>query len=337
MFQKKIIIVGAGSTGIGLSNALVKERYLGYRIIGFIDDNPTKKGKLINGYPILGNQDSILEMSLQHQVHKVFIAIPSLSSEKLMKLYATLHVYFKEVVIIPQIKGMALTNAEVQHLFNYDLPLLNVRNNLNYTLNIVLKDIFDYLLVVLTLPFFMIILAFISIAIKIESKGPVFFKHTRYAINGKEIQVFKFRSMYHDAEARLEHLLRENEQLRAEWGSNFKLKNDPRVTKVGRFLRKVSLDELPQIINVMNGQMSFIGPRPVIKRELEEYYCKYGEYFCKVKPGITGLWQVSGRSDTNYDFRVRTDIWYVLNWSFWVDIVILIKTVGAVIRGIGAY
>ncbi len=156
-------------------------------------------------------------------------------------------------------------------------------------------------------------------------------------MNGKELTVYKFRSMYKDAEKRLDLLLKKNENFKNEWDKSFKIKNDPRITRVGKILRKTSLDELPQIINVLKGEMSLIGPRPVIMDELTKYYSKYSDFFEKVKPGITGLWQVSGRSDTDYKYRVRSDLWYVLNWSSWLDIVILVKTFGVVIKGKGAY
>jgi undecaprenyl-phosphate galactose phosphotransferase len=336
-FLIRTLIIGAGKTGKSLLVALRRERYLGYEVVGFVDDDPGKKDRFMDGVKVLGSTEDIIELNKQYYLQKVFIAIPSLSATKLTELYASLHEYFKEVVIIPQIKGMSLINSEVYHLFNSDLPLLSVKNNLNFTSNIILKEIFDYLLVFFTLPFFLVLLVLFALAIKFESKGPVFYRHTRYAMSGKEIKVYKFRSMYRDADARLEQLMKKNEELRKEWQNNFKLKDDPRVTGIGRFLRKISLDELPQIFNIIKGDMSFIGPRPVIKRELDRYYKRYTEYFYKVKPGITGLWQVSGRSDTKYDFRVRTDLWYVLNWSLWLDVVILFKTFGAVIRGSGAY
>ncbi|SFV61331.1 Undecaprenyl-phosphate galactosephosphotransferase [hydrothermal vent metagenome] len=143
--------------------------------------------------------------------------------------------------------------------------------------------------------------------------------------------------MYSDAQERLEKLLLENPLMREEWEKSFKLKNDPRVTKIGAFLRKTSLDELPQIFNVLMGQMNFVGPRPILQEELDTYYQDNASYYLMVKPGITGLWQVSGRSDTDYDFRVKTDKWYVLNWSLWLDIVILIKTIKVVLKRDGAY
>ena len=314
-FKKSVLIIGAGGTGIDLSRALKNEKYLGYNVIGFLDNESKKQNKDINGTKVLGTIDDIKKISSLNTIEKAFIAIPSLSSEDMMELYIKLHTLFKEVVIIPQIKVMALMNSEIHHLFNDDLFLVNVKNNLNYRANIIIKIVIDYMVSLLIFPFFMAILALIAIIIKVESKGPVFYRHKRYAMNGNYFYVYKFRSMYQDAEKRLELMLKESKSIRTEWDKTFKIKNDPRVTRIGRMLRKTSLDELPQIINVLKGEMSIIGPRPVVQDELIRYYEKYSSFFRKIKPGITGLWQVSGRSDTDYEYRVRSNLWYVLNWS----------------------
>jgi len=143
--------------------------------------------------------------------------------------------------------------------------------------------------------------------------------------------------MYSDSKERLEDLLASDPAIKEEWETNYKLKNDPRVTKIGDLIRKTSLDELPQIFNVLKGEMSLVGPRPVVADELAKYYKESAEYYKMVKPGITGFWQVSGRSDTDYDFRVKIDTWYVYNWSLWLDIMVLIKTVRVVLLREGAY
>lgn len=166
--------------------------------------------------------------------------------------------------------------------------------------------------------------------------GPVIFKHIRIGKDGKPFPCYKFRSMCVDAKERLAELLANDQEARAEWEKDFKLKNDPRITKSGAFLRKTSLDELPQIFNVLKGEMSLVGPRPIIHEELE----RYGEYvddYLMVKPGITGMWQVSGRSDIEYDERVLLDSWYVRNWSVWLDVVMLFKTFKVVACKKGAY
>lgn len=184
---------------------------------------------------------------------------------------------------------------------------------------------------ILLSPFFIII----PILVKFTSKGPVFYRQKRVGKNGVPIRVWKFRSMYADADERLKQLLAEDPAKRAEWAANFKLADDPRVTPLGRFLRKSSIDEFPQLFNVFAGDMALVGPRPIVNDEIERYGNDF-ETFASVEPGITGLWQVSGRSDTDYARRVALDVHYVLNWSVWMDLWILYKTVAAVVFMRGA-
>jgi len=243
----------------------------------------------------------------------------------------------EEVVFIPLINEYDLTQSTIYQLSNTRTNLIVYSNRLKSRYREFVHVTFNYLLALALLPILIPIIGIIAVLIKRESPGPVFFAHARVGKHGKTIPTFKFRSMYQDAQERLEKLLAEDEEIRREWEKNFKLKNDPRVTKIGAFLRKTSLDELPQIFNVLRGEMNFVGPRPVIQEELDKYYKDEARYYYMVKPGITGLWQVSGRSDTDYDFRVATDKWYVTNWSLWLDIVILFKTVKAVLKREGAY
>ena len=214
--------------------------------------------------------------------------------------------------------------------------LVNVKNNLSRPYYRFLKRVFDTVLtlagMIVFLPIGLIIAAFIYIS----DPGPILFAHRRVGQHGKEFPCYKFRSMVVNAEEALQEYLKDNPEAQEEWNRDFKLKNDPRITKIGHFLRKTSLDELPQLLNVLKGEMSLVGPRPIVQAEVE----KYGEYiqdFYLVPPGITGVWQVSGRSDTTYDERVQMDSWYVHNWSVWIDIVYLVKTVTAVLQRKGAY
>ena len=176
---------------------------------------------------------------------------------------------------------------------------------------------------------------FLAMLVKLTSRGPVFYRSKRLGKNGRPIEVLKFRTMCDGAEKELERLLAENPEMRKEWSSCFKLTDDPRVTRVGRFLRKTSLDELPQFWNVLKGEMALIGPRPIIEAE-KEYYGEHYPAFSSVKPGITGLWQVSGRSNTDYAGRVALDVFYVNNWSIWMDYYIFFATINAVILQRGA-
>ncbi|TAL25370.1 MAG: undecaprenyl-phosphate galactose phosphotransferase WbaP, partial [Nitrospirae bacterium] len=172
--------------------------------------------------------------------------------------------------------------------------------------------------------------------IRLDSKGPVIFLQDRVGKKGKNFKCYKFRTMYKDAGKRLQELLESNEEARMEWEKFWKLKDDPRVTRIGRFLRKTSLDELPQLFNVFKGDMSLVGPRPVTQDEIDKYYKDAAELCFSVTPGITGLWQVSGRSNTSYEYRIALDSWYVRNWNLWLDIIILFKTIKVVVRGDGA-
>ena len=179
-------------------------------------------------------------------------------------------------------------------------------------------------------------MALIALAIKIESPGPAFFKQQRVGRNGDIFDCYKFRTMAINAQEILGAILKNDSTLREEWESNFKLKNDPRITRIGNLLRKTSLDELPQILNVLKGEMSLVGPRPIVQKEVPRFGYSINDFFI-VRPGITGLWQVSGRNDIDYSERVRLEAWYVRNWSLWLDITILIRTVGIVLSRSGAY
>ena len=194
------------------------------------------------------------------------------------------------------------------------------------------KRIMDIILsliaIILLSPIFLII----AIAIKIDSKGPVFFVHKRIGKNGKQIGIYKFRTMVPDAEKMIKHF---SEKQKKEFEENYKLAYDPRVTKIGRFLRKTSLDELPQILNILKGELSIIGPRPVIQKELKKYG-KNTEKFLSVKPGLTGYWQANGRSNTTYEERMQMELYYVDNMSLWLDIKIFFKTVISVFKREGA-
>jgi len=178
---------------------------------------------------------------------------------------------------------------------------------------------------------------FLFIAYKIRKDGgKAFYAHERIGKNGKTFKCLKFRSMVSNSQEVLESLLANDADAKAEWERDFKLKNDPRITPIGAFIRKTSLDELPQLLNVLKGEMSLVGPRPVVEEE-RKYYGEHWNEFLSVKPGMTGLWQVSGRNDTSYDERVALDIQYIRNWSLWLDIKIIYKTVFVIINPKGAY
>ncbi len=341
LWRENTIIIGTDDIAVLAAEGLAKEDYLGYKVIGFLDDDIEKAGKeIIAGsekYKILGSVKHLKKFIGALNISAVIIAKPSFSEEKLSELVSIIQKYAKNIIIIPDLRGMPLFNSEMNYLITNHLIFLNTKNNLKSVLNIIIKRAFDIAVSLMLFPFILLVVIVISILIKIDSKGPVFYSHKRVGKNGKTIDVYKFRSMYNDADDRLKKILKNDENARKEWEAYFKLKNDPRITKAGNFLRKTSLDELPQIFNVFKGDMSLVGPRPVLKKEIDEYYKENSQYYLMVKPGITGLWQVSGRNDTSYDFRVKLDTWYVLNWSLWLDVIILFKTVKVVIKKEGSY
>ena len=200
------------------------------------------------------------------------------------------------------------------------------------------KRIFDKTFAILAIIIFSPLMLIIALLIKITDKGPIFFKQKRIGFQGKPFYVIKFRTMYPDAEKRLEELLEKDPKAKEEWEKYWKLKKDPRITPIGKFLRKTSLDELPQFFNVLKGEMSVVGPRPVVEKELKKFYKDKAKYYFSVKPGITGYWQVEGRSDIeDYKKRVEMDVWYVKNMSFWLDLKIILKTIWVMLTGKGAY
>jgi undecaprenyl-phosphate galactose phosphotransferase len=199
-----------------------------------------------------------------------------------------------------------------------------------------MKKIFDLIvsfLLLVTLAVPMLIIAFL---IRINSRGPAIFSQERIGRNDRPFRCYKFRTMFNDAEERLDTFMENNPEAQDEWENHWKLQNDPRVTTIGGSLRRTSLDELPQIFNVLKGDMSLVGPRPVTRMEIDKYYKEQAKLCFGVPPGVTGLWQVSGRSNTGYDYRIALDSWYVRNWNLWLDIVILFKTVKVVIKREGA-
>lgn len=330
-----VLIIGAGKTAELLVKGIINDAGMGYKIIGLLEDNCVRNG-ILKRFPVLGKFADVEAVILKTGVQHVFIAAPGLEQEKLTRLIYKVQPLVKNIGIIPNFVGIPMGGIEVESLFNEKLMLLRLKNNLARSWNRYLKTIFDFALTLVGTVAISPILIFIAIWIYIDSPGPVIFKHTRIGKNGKKFPCYKFRSMCIDAKEKLAELLENDPVAKAEWERDFKLKNDPRITKSGAFLRRTSLDELPQIFNVLKGDMSLVGPRPVIEEELE----RYGEYvndYLMVKPGITGMWQINGRNDTSYAERVCMDSWYVRNWSIWIDNLILWRTLKSVIRCKGAY
>jgi undecaprenyl-phosphate galactose phosphotransferase len=341
LWRERVIILGAGESGVATLKGLAREEHLGYSVAGFLDDDPEKAGSLISfkgkDYKVFGSTDNFGKFVGILGIETVFIADTGQGQEKLSELVNQVYQEVKRVMIIPEIKGIAIFNSELHYLFMERLFLIKVNNNLNSLASRFVKRAFDLTLSILgflaTSPIYLVL----ALLVKLTSPGPVIFSHKRVGRGGKEFRAHKFRTMYRDSQERLKKILATDPKAREEWESSFKLKNDPRVTPLGKFLRATSLDEIPQIFNIIAGEMSLIGPRPVVQEELDKYYGDHREYYNSVTPGLTGLWQVSGRSNTDYAFRIETDAWYVQNWSLWLDMIILLKTVPAVLMREGAY
>lgn len=336
LLKSKVLILGAGKTGRLLLNALKRDKNLGYVVVGFLDDDPQKVGEKIDGIKIHKGVDRAERYINRCEIQDVIIAMPGCERHRLITLINKLQHKAQNILLIPDLFGMAVLGTDLQHFFQEQVIGLEVKNNLAKPINILIKKSFDLivssaLFIILSIP-----LLIITLLIKINSKGPAIFSQVRIGRNGRSFRCYKFRTMYNDADKRLDELLKNNPTARNEWEQYWKLKDDPRITKIGAFLRITSLDELPQIFNVFKGDMSLVGPRPVTEKEINEYYKESAKLCFGVPPGITGLWQVSGRSNTTYEQRIALDSWYVRNWNLWLDIVILLKTVRVVLKGEGA-
>ncbi len=333
--KEKLLIVGANETGINFLKALKKEDNLGYEVVGFVDDN-IKERKIdgIKVYRFTKNIDRYIKVG---RINVVAISISNKTSEEISDLVNKILYQVKNVLYIPNIKEIPFVGVDTRYFFKEDLLALEIKNNLANKFSFFLKRVFDYTISITILPILIPVMVIISLFIKLTSKGPVIFSQKRVGKDGKVFKCYKFRTMYEDAEERLKEILENNPDLKVEWLKNRKLKNDPRITPIGKFLRKTSLDELPQIFNVLKGDMSLVGPRPVTTEEIKMYYKESAYYYYSVLPGITGLWQVSGRSNTDYENRIALDTWYVRNWSVWLDVVILFKTVKIILKREGAY
>ena len=334
LMRRKILIVGSGETAVSAYKAIIGEPNLGYQVIGFIDDAPGISQTC--GCRIHPGINQIERYIKSAAIHDVVVAKPELDKDATMALISRIQHKAENTLFIPDMKGIAVAGTELRHFFKEQTMIIEIKNNLAQPLNYITKRSIDYAaglaVFVLSAPF----LFFISRLIKNDSPGPALLKQERIGKNGKPFLCYKFRTMHNDAEERLKKILAEDPAAKEEWEKYWKLKNDPRITKVGRWLRSTSLDELPQLINILKGEMSLIGPRPYLPRE-KEFLADEGQTILKLPPGITGLWQVSGRSNTSYDFRLAMDSWYVKNWDLWLDVMIIFKTAGVVLNREGAH
>lgn len=312
--QIPVVLAGSGDTARRLAEILAHDAYTGFRVVrAFTDDNHgiVPESRALGVRILLACQDDRLFRCQMAEFLTWFTHIEYLPSTD------TFPVYGAQAITFDGLCGLEMVNQRRMGALRTEKWLLDKALAICAFIGL--------------LPFF----AVVPLLIKITSRGPVFYRQNRLGKNGRPIRVWKFRSMYADAEERLQCLLATDPARKAEWEANFKLADDPRVTPLGRFLRKTSIDEFPQLFNVFAGDMALVGPRPIVEKEVPLYGNAYAT-FASVEPGITGLWQASGRSDTDYARRVALDAYYVLNWSPWLDFWIMKKTISAVLFMRGA-
>jgi undecaprenyl-phosphate galactose phosphotransferase len=336
LWQTPIILIGAGKTAEILMNSFQQDNGMNYNVVGIIQDNTEEVGKAFQGIPIIGSLATAEETVKRAGIKNVLLAISSPNQEYLAKLIYRLQPCVRNIIFVPDILGIPINSMKMETLLDEKLVLLRIKNNLARISNRLLKFSFDLILTIcggmIILPFLLLI----AISIYFDSPGNVIFAHKRIGHTGKIFNCYKFRTMVMNAQEILKDYLEKNPTAKEEWEKDFKLKNDPRITKIGKFLRRTSLDEFPQLINVLKGDMSLVGPRPIVKDEIERYGEIIKDYYM-VRPGITGFWQVNGRNDVDYESRVQMDCWYVRNWSLWLDVMILFKTIKVVINKKGSY
>ncbi len=333
LWRKSVVVVGAQEAGARLLKVLQKEWQLGFRPVAVFDDRTIPAGATLEGVPYGGMLTDAVAMARGHGVDTAIFAMPEMRREHLTELVSLASSSFRYIVVMPDLNGVT-NSAVIARDFAGNCGV-EIKHNLLFPWARRAKRVLDLLLSTVGGLVISPLLLAIVVLVKLDSPGPVFYGHRRLAEGGKHFKCWKFRTMHTDSERLLDEFLQRNPDLQVEWEQNFKLRNDPRVTRVGRLLRKTSLDELPQLWNVLWGEMSLVGPRPIVDAEVSRYGTIY-ETYKRIRPGMSGFWQVSGRSDTDYAERVKLDAYYVHNWSVWLDLVILVRTIRCVILGRGA-
>ena len=336
LWRRDTIIIGSGKNAIDAYLAITSESNLGFQVVAFINSNDAVlKPNEILGVPVINTNIGYLDEKIDKRMQFI-VAVENneadLRNDWLRELMLK---GFRYVSVIPTLRGVPLDSTDMSFIFSHEVMIFRVHQNLAKWSSRILKRTFDVLASSLIILILSPLLLFIRSKVT-KDGGPAIYGHERIGKNGEKFKCLKFRSMAINSKELLDELLLKDPNAKAEWEETFKLKNDPRVTKIGHLLRRTSMDELPQLFNVIKGEMSLVGPRPIVQEELERYREQVG-YYLMSKPGITGLWQVSGRSDVDYETRVYFDAWYVKNWSMWNDIAILFKTVGVVLKRDGAY
>ncbi len=336
LLSTSVIIVGAGEAGEMFAGSIAKSPFISRRVIGFVDDDEGKQGKIIAGVPVLGRLKDFQRIQSDVHADEAVIAIPTASRKTLADILNMVEDNVNRVLYIPDMYMLNTYTASIRSIDG--LPIISASQGLLNPMNRFIKCIMDYVGGFAALLLFSPFMIYAAVKIKHEDNGDILFRHERIGRNLKPFYLYKFRSMIPNAQEVLKEMMKD-EKLKREFEESFKFKNDPRITKIGKLLRRTSLDELPQIFNVLKGEMSLTGPRPIVQKEIELYYgYRTARQIFHVKPGMTGLWQVSGRNDVgSYKQKIQYDLYYIHNWSVWLDIIILVRTVKAVFKGTGAY
>lgn len=331
-FVTPAVIVGANQEGLRLAEQLLHWETSGFHLIGFVDKKVPATFPLFHGLVSLGSVDQLDQIIEQYHIGEVILASSAISSrDSLIEIFrrygAAGKVNIRMSSGLYEILATSLTVNEYAYI-----PLVHVNKVRLTGLDNMVKFAVDYAVAITGLTILSPLLALLAVLVKISSPGPVLYRRLVMGLNGRQFRALKFRTMVINGD----EILDRHPELREELARNHKLKNDPRLTRIGGFLRKFSLDELPQLFNVLWRDMSMVGPRMISPEEVPMYK-QFDMNLLTVLPGITGLWQVSGRSDISYDERVRLDMYYVRNWSIWLDLQLLFQTIPAVLKSRGAY
>jgi exopolysaccharide biosynthesis polyprenyl glycosylphosphotransferase len=326
--MRKTLIVGSGKVGKDVARKLLYHKGFGLTPVGFIDDDPLYSEFTepeLQDLKVLGGLGDFCRIIKDFRIEKVIIAFTGTNAEQLLDLASKCNERHVECSVVPRLFELITNEITVKEVGG--IPLLRIQEKKLGRASTILKTLEDYSVAALALFLLWPFILLMAIIIKLDSRGPVFFEHKRVGKNGKCFKCIKFRSMYDNAEAMQAELV---EQDNGEHGwLCWKKEDDPRVTRVGKWIRKLSIDELPQVFNVLKGDMSLVGPRPHIKEEVAQYK-EWHRQRLNVKPGITGLWQVSGRSDLPFDEMIKLDLYYIERWSLWQDFKIMLRTISAV-------
>jgi exopolysaccharide biosynthesis polyprenyl glycosylphosphotransferase len=325
---ERTLILGANSEGVAIAAQLAQSPRSGSMVVAFLDDFKPSGEEPVPGVPIIGKLDELESIIQEQCIDSVLIASPKLLKEFFDRDERALEI-LSQVEVQMAWGGFELLTTGVRIKEEGNVPLVVLNKTRIKGLHLVLKTLMDYVISAVTLALLFIPFVILWILVRLDSKGPVVHKRGVVGVGGRRFFAYKFRTMFENAEEMM------TPELREEWRIHGKIKDDPRITKVGKWLRRGSIDELPQLLNVIRGEMSLVGPRMITPAELQRFG-KWQHSRNLVKPGMTGLWQVSGRSELSYDERARLDIYYIRNHTIWLDLRILIMTIPAVLKGRGA-